>query len=602
MEVPRSEYPRPQFVREEWECLNGVWEFEIDYGDSGLDRGLLTKPYSSQIIVPFCPESKLSGVEHTDFMEAVWYRKKTVVPTDWQGKLIWIHFGAVDYDATVWINGREAGRHRGGFTSFSVCAEGVNAGDSLEIVVRARDDRREPKPRGKQSQSYAPHGCLYTRTTGIWQSVWMEPVNAAAFKRPRITPDTLHNAFHLELPLTQNKKGYSVTARLLDADSVLAEEHCSADGDFAARMLLHIPEGKVYLWEPGNPFLYNIELILKDENGVDADRIMSYAGLRSIAIDGQAIRINGRNVFQRLVLDQGYYPDGVMTAPSDAALKADIVMSMEAGFNGARLHQKVFEERFLYHADQLGYLVWGEFGDWGCGGYGPSHDHQKQSATYITQWLEALERDYSHPSIIGWCPLNETWQRLEDRIVGLDDVTVGMYLATKAMDTSRPVLDASGYSHRVPFADVYDSHDYITDPDYAKGLESFREHHSHMHEGRVYTNTEGNHSISVDYKNQPYWVSEFGGFRWVPEDHREGAASTWGYGSDPGTLDDFFSRFQDTCDILLDNVQMFGYCYTQLTDVYPELNGIYTFDRQKKFDSSRLRAIQMRPAAIEQLA
>jgi beta-galactosidase/beta-glucuronidase len=438
---------------------------------------------------------------------------------------------------------------------------------------------------------------MYTRTTGIWQTVWLEPVPETALKRPRITPDVANGAFHLEQPLTGNRPGLSLHAALKDADGEVASASTRAHLDLAPRLTLAIPEGRRRLWSVADPHLYDLEITLRDEGGAVVDAATGYAGLRAVALDGQTVKINGEPVFQRLVLDQGYYPDGVMTAPSDDALIADIQMSQAVGFNGARLHQKVFEERFLYHADRLGYLVWGEFGDWGCGGHGPSTDHQRMDASYITQWLEALERDYSHPSIIGWCPLNETWQKIGDGITDLDDVTHGMYLATKAMDTSRPVLDTSGYSHRVRGADIYDSHDYIDEKDYAEGLANFRKRHSHMDEGRVHTN--GNTDWSVPYAGQPYFVSEFGGFKWVIAEESRLADTSWGYGGNPTSLEDFYRRFGDVCDTLLDNPRMFGYCYTQLTDIYPELNGIYTFDRTPKFDAARLKAIQTRRAAIE---
>jgi hypothetical protein len=332
------------------------------------------------------------------------------------------------------------------------------------------------------------------------------------------------------------------------------------------------------------------------------DAATSYAGLRSVAIDGKATKINGQAIFQRLVLDQGYYPDGILTAPSDADLIRDIELSMAAGFNGARLHQKVFEERFLYHADRLGYIVWGEFGDWGCSQMGPlDGEHQRPGPDYITQWLEVLERDYSHPSIVGWCPLNETWQMLTDRMTALDDVTRGMYLATKAMDSTRPVLDTSGYSHRVPRADVYDSHDYTQDPD------TFAEHHAGLAAGQPYVNgpSQWRHSVqiptdarwSIPYNGQPYFVSEFGGIWWNP-DVKEGEDS-WGYGDRPKTIEEFYDRFERLCAILLDDVNMFGYCYTQLTDIYQEQNGIYKYDRSVKFDMQRIREAQQKRAAIE---
>lgn len=400
--LPRGEYPRPQFVRKDWLCLNGPWQFERDPGDSGIDRGLLQRELKDQIIVPFCPESSLSGIGHTDFMPAVWYRRTVKIPRGWTGRRVLLHFQAVDYDATVWANGREVGRHRGGFTPFTCDLSGVaESGQTVTLVVRAREDRRSPQPRGKQCHAYGNTSCFYTRTTGIWQTVWMEPVPEQALRRPRITPDVTNGIIRLQQPISAAKPGRKLRATLRDGKGLVCKATCRADADFSPTLDLAIPKARRRLWSPDNPHLYDLEIELLDSRGRVVDRASSYAGLRGITIDGMAIKINGQPIFQRLVLDQGYYPNGILTAPDDAALKRDIKLSMAAGFNGARLHQKVFEERFLYHADRMGYLVWGEFPDWGCAGHGPGDDHQQPTAAYITQWLEALERDYSHPSIVG---------------------------------------------------------------------------------------------------------------------------------------------------------------------------------------------------------
>ena len=603
MSTPRPEYPRPQFVREDWLCLNGPWQFEIDQGDSGLERGLLTRRLTGHITVPFCPESKLSGVENHDFLEAVWYRREVEIPSQWRGRRVLLHFQAVDYDATVWVNGQEVGRHRGGFSPFTCdLSHAVQPGESVSIVVRARDNHRDPQPRGKQAQTFGPRGAIYVRTTGVWQSVWMEPVAEIHLGRPRLTPDVANSVIRLEQPLVHRpaaaeqiqvakRTGLRLQAQLLDGAGVVAEAECSAELDLCPQLELRIPEERRRLWSIEDPHLYDVILRLVDEEGAVVDKARSYTGLRSVAIDGKAITLNGRPVFQRLVLDQGYYPDGIMTAPSDAALRRDIELSMAAGFNGARLHQKVFEERFLYHADRLGYLVWGEFGDWGCRGYGTVEDHQQPTSSYIAEWLEILERDYSHPSIVGWCPLNETWQPVHDRITTLDAVTRGLFLATKAMDRTRPVLDTSGYSHRVPEADVYDCHDYTQDP------EVFAGRHVDVAAGNPYYNGRDGQTWSIPYRGQPFFVSEFGGIWWNPE-VRAGEDS-WGYGERPQSIEEFYARFTRLCEILLDDPAQFGYCYTQLTDIYQEQNGIYGFDRSPKFDLERIRAAQERPAAIE---
>jgi beta-galactosidase/beta-glucuronidase len=283
-------------------------------------------------------------------------------------------------------------------------------------------------------------------------------------RRPRLTPDVANGLIQLEQPLTGDRSALQLRARLRDESGQVCVAECAAGADFYPRLDLVIPAGRCRLWSPGDPHLYDVDIELLEVNGTVVDRAASYAGLRGIAIDGKAVKLNGEVIFQRLVLDQGYYPDGILTAPSDEALRQDIQLSQSAGFNGARLHQKVFEERFLYHADHLGYLVWGEFPDWGADSGGPEDDRQQPGATYITRWREVLARDYSHPSIVGWCPLNETAQLIGDRLQVLDDVTVGMFLAAKALDTTRPVLDASGFSHRVSQTDVYDSHDYDQSP------------------------------------------------------------------------------------------------------------------------------------------
>ncbi|MEU6713501.1 sugar-binding domain-containing protein [Nonomuraea sp. NPDC046802] len=592
--VPRPEYPRPQFVRTPWQCLNGTWQFERDCGDSGLERGLLDRDLTGEIVVPFCPESSLSGIGDPDFHSAVWYRRTVRVPEEWAGQRVLLHFQAVDHDATVWVDGVEAGRHRGGFTTFSCdLADAADPAHTYTVVVRARDPRGGPQARGKQAVTFEGRGAHYGRTTGIWQTVWCEPVPAAHLGRPKITPNVAASAFRITVPVSANRPGHAVRVTLSDQSGELVRAQARADLDLAAEVWLPLPDERVRLWSPEDPHLYDLRIDLLDGDGAVVDTATSYAGLRSVAIDGHAVLLNGRARFQRLVLDQGYYPDGLMTAPTDEALLRDIELAMAAGFNGARLHQKVFEERYLYHADRTGFLVWGEFGDWGANVFGPPGDNQQPTASFVTQWVEAVERDYSHPSIVGWCPLNETWQRLHDQITVLDDVTQGMYLATKAADPTRPVVDASGYAHRVPGADVYDSHCYEQDP------EVFGKLMAGLADGTPYVNADPDGTAwSVPYQGQPYFCSEFGGIWWNPDASPE--ENSWGYGERPTSEEELQTRFAGLVGVLLDDPRMFGYCYTQLTDVFQEQNGIYRFDRSNKLDVSRIRAAQLRPAAIEQ--
>ncbi len=598
--MPKPEHPRPQLIREKWMNLNGTWGFEIDAGDSGVERGLTTRELTGEILVPFAPESTLSGIEHVDFMEAVWYRRTLSIPQEWAGNSVLLHFGAVDHDATVWVNGVEVARHRGGFTPFTADLGGVvEAGADAVIVVRARDSRHEMQARGKQATWYNNTHCQYTRTTGIWQTVWLEAVPEVYIKRLRMTPNLADSSITVEVPISRNRTGHTVSAVLTDCSGTRIEASARADLDLTPSLRLSIPVEALRPWSIEDPFLYDLEVSVRDGSGGIVDQVSSYAAVRSIALDRRVVRINGKPVFQRLVLDQGYWPESLMTSPDESALIKDIELSMAAGFNGARLHQKVFEERFLYHADRLGYLVWGEFGDWGVSGGGTIGHNQKPTASFVAQWLEVLKRDFNHPSIIGWCPLNETHQILHDRLTVLDDVTEAMFLATKLADPTRPVIDASGYAHRIRETDIYDSHSYEQDPD------RFAIEQQGLADGKPYINRKADgEEYSVPYAGQPYFVSEFGGIWWNEAEARQAVegtdvASSWGYGQRVSSEEEFYTRFDGLCSVLLDNPDMFGYCYTQLTDVFQEKNGIFTFERGTKFDLDRIRASQVRPAAIE---
>ncbi|MFW6061259.1 MAG: glycoside hydrolase family 2 protein [Planctomycetota bacterium] len=586
--IPRAEYPRPQFRRKDWLCLNGSWQFEIDPGDSGEQRGLVDRELADSILVPFCPESALSGIEHVDFMAAVWYRREVDVPAEWAGRRVLLHLQAVDYDTTVWAEGQVAGEHRGGWTPMT-CDLGNVAGHTITIVIRARDDAKRQKPRGKQSDAYHNSGCHYTRTTGIWQSVWLEPVPDVALRRPRLWPDVAGGRICLEQPIEAggpgpHRPGLRLRAALRDEQGIVATAECEV-AEFCPRLDLPVAPERRRLWSPDDPHLYDLTIELLTADGGLIDAAESYAALRSVTLDGQAFCLNGEVLFQRLVLDQGYYPEGIMTAPTDEAMAGDIKLAQEAGFNGARLHQKVFEERFLYHADRLGYLCWGEFGDWGIG-------EQTPQAEAIGQWTEAVTRDLSHPCIIGWCPLNEQPYRgrWHDALPSLMSV---LQQVTKAIDPTRPVIDSSGWVHVVEQPDMTDSHDYTQDP------EELAANHAGLANGWGYAHP-GARRKAAAYRGAPFLVSEFGGTWWNPQ--AAGGEGSWGYGERPATEEEFYERFQALCGVLLDNPHLCGYCYTQLTDVFQEQNGLYGFDRDAKFDIERLRQIQQRAAAIEQTA
>ena len=349
----RTEHPKPQFRRDSWQNLNGIWQFEIDHGNSGEARNLQASDatLSKTINVPFCPESKLSGIGYTDFMSSVWYQRKfDVTAQQMEGRIV-LHFGAVDYFTTVFINGKKSGTHKAGYVSFSMDnTEFVTEGENV-VTVHAEDDTRNRLiPSGKQSVRYESYGCSYTRTTGIWQTVWLEFTTKSYIKNLKFYPDAAGSgalSVHAELVGCGN---LTVQASF-EGKPMGTVTLCGCSGYAVASMEL----AEKHLWELGKGGLYDLVITFND------DVVNSYFGLRTIEYTDRKFLLNGKSVFQRTILDQGFYPDGIYTAPSDAELEADIDRSMATGFNGARLHEKIFEERFLYHADRKGYLVWGEY-------------------------------------------------------------------------------------------------------------------------------------------------------------------------------------------------------------------------------------------------
>ena len=579
--IPRPEHPEPMMRRDNWQNLNGEWLFEFDFGTSGTERELFkpenAKEYTKKITVPFCPESELSGIGYKDFIPAVWYKRSiTVTEEQLKGRVL-LHFGAVDYECDIYVNGVKAGNHFGGYSSFKLDITDLLKAGENDITVNARDNLRTAKqPKGKQSSLFYSHACDYTRTTGIWQTVWLEFVPTGYIKTAKYYPDIEEGAFDIELTLSCGGK---LNIEALYEGKSVGSYSKAVKGSYVR---LHLPLSEKHLWEVGNGRLYDLKLTLETEYGTDV--LYSYAGLREVRIDGFKVLINDKSVFQRTVLDQGFYPDGIYTAPSEEALKQDIELSMALGFNGARLHEKMFEPRFLYHCDKAGYLVWGEHANWGL-----DINIESGFINFLPEWCEAVERDFNHPAIIGWCPFNETGGQYGDMA---RRTLRAVYEETKRLDPTRPVIDTSGFYHVV--TDIYDQHDYNQNP------ESFR---------KAYINYNGKQDSfrlfqpdkQIYVPNLPFFMSEFGGIKWIPESKLENAAdNSWGYGDAPKTEEEFFTRYEGLVSALLDAPNIMGFCYTQLYDVEQEVNGLYTYSREKKFeDYSRITAANTKKAAIE---
>jgi len=586
--IPRPEHPRPQFQRESWLNLNGEWDFAFDFNNVGVKEGWSKRPSAldKKIIVPFCPESKLSGIGYTDFIAAVWYHRGLSIPKEWSGQRIFLQLGAVDFDCRAWVNGKLVGRHYGGSSSF--CFEitaALNDGNNSLVVCALDDVRSGIQPAGKQSKRRESHGVSYTRTTGIWQTVWLEARPKSFIESVHIIPDLDNERFVLT-PVIENQRGNLEFRATLFSDKGKKLASVRSLSTNSAPLPLEIPNPQP--WSLGHPYLYKLKFELLD-GGRSVDTVNSYAGLRKFHIEGNKFYLNNKPIFLRFVLDQGFYPDGIWTAPDDKELKADIERSLAVGFNGARLHQKVFEERFHYWADKLGYLTWGEFPDWGA----HSFDKLEAVINIEREWRDVVLRDRNHPSIVAWTPLNES--RKSARTYEAYSRAVRSIVAvTHAVDPTRPINDASGYVHIL--TDIFSAHDYSQDPNVLR--ERYGSVSPDLKDVFI---RDINLKASVSYEGQPYVVDEYGGIFWTKEylklrTRTDGGRKKIAHGRTPEEVEQMIKA---QTDVLLANPNIAGFCYTQLTDIEQEVNGIYTYERELKFSAERLKKIFTAPTKME---
>lgn len=574
-------HPNPQFQREEWVSLDGKWKFAFDDNKLGeKERWYASFPESATINVPFTYETKASGINQQEHHETVWY-ERTITIDDTKKHPI-IHFEGVDYEAFIYVNGNLVTIHQGGYHGFSVdVANYVTTGEN-KLTVKVKDSKDCAQPRGKQRWHDENFGCWYVQTTGIWKPVWLEYVNEAHLNHAKITPlfDEQKVAIEVEtkdIPLTA--EGYKVVATIQFNGKVINELTANIVDNVAilkGSVLERLDPWTMKVWSPENPNLYDLTLKLYHQD-VLLDEVQSYFGMRKISIEGNRILLNNRELYQRLILDQGYWEESDLTPPSVSALEEDIDKVLELGYNGVRKHQKVEDSRFLYLADKKGLLVWLEVGST----YGFS---DKAVRNFTNEWLEIVKQNYNHPSVITWVPFNESW--------GIGNIhhdrqqqafTESIYHLTKAYDSNRPVITNDGWEHTV--SDIITLHDY---EEFGALLASRYEDKEKLMSNSIQFN-KGFYAFAKNYpyKGQPILISEFGGIAFQTE---EG----WGYGNQVKDEEAFFKRFEDIHHAVQDLEYVCGYCYTQLTDVQQEVNGLLTIDRKPKVSVERVRQVNTR--------
>ncbi|HVW93905.1 MAG TPA: glycoside hydrolase family 2 TIM barrel-domain containing protein [Devosia sp.] len=582
-------HPRPRLTRERWIDLNGPWAFAHDDADLGIAERWQANAsrFPRTINVPFPPESELSGINDKGFHPVLWYRRTFTETAPAGGRLL-LHFGAVDYRAQVWVNGDLVATHEGGHTPFSadITASLTDGGEQV-IVVRAEDRPEDvAQPRGKQDWQEKPHAIWYNRTSGIWQAVWLEPVPATYIAELQLTPDLVTGSVRVEAALNQPHQG-ALRLVLTRKGALLAEQTVRVAG-MTAETTVFIPAAQngvhrndLY-WTPDNPNLIEVSAHLLDAGNVPVDAVDSYFGLRSVGIANNRFLLNDRPVFVRSVLEQGYWPQSHLAAPSPEALKGEVELIRSLGFNAVRIHQKIEDPRFLYWADHLGLMVWGEM----------ANAYQFNSTLVERQtreWIEAVKRDRSHPSIVTWVPINESWgvsdiaQRKDQQ-----DFATSLYYLTKALDPTRPVISNDGWEHTV--SDIWSIHDYTQFKDQlvsrygsaeaiALTLEEMRPTRK-----RLLLNPE-------DQRGQPVMITEFGGLSIHPK-----TGEQWfGYAT-AQTDEEYLAMMASLFQGLYESSDISGFCYTQLTDTLQETNGLFDENRKPKLPVDRLREIIWQPS------
>lgn len=585
-----STHPRP-LLRRPWASLDGEWQFALD-PDARWGQPVEVA-WDRVIRVPFAPETRASGIGDTGFYKACWYRRRVEPPPLAAGERFHLHFGAVDYDATVWANGHTVGTHQGGYTPFTIDLTRAAADGQIDLAVRAGDDPHDlAKPRGKQDWQLHPHSIWYPRTTGIWQPVWTERLPASHIGRLRWTPTVDRWEIGLEAWVYGPPRDDLRLRAVLRAGPILLADdtYRVVAGEVHRRVALSDPGIDDYrnelLWTPERPTLIQAHLQLLDEGGRVVDEVDSYTALRSIAVQGDRFVLNGRPLTLRMVLDQGYWPDTGMTAPDDHALRRDVELAKAMGFNGVRKHQKIEDPRYLYWADALGLLVWEEM---------PSaYRFTSRAVERLTaEWAAVIERDRGHPCVVAWVPFNESWgvPDLPDSPAQRHYVQA-LYHLTKTLDPTRPVVGNDGWESVA--TDIIGIHDYDD-----RLAEIARRYGADETIARVFRKERPGGRMLVlgkadAHADHPVVLTEFGGVAYSPDDR------AWGY-SRAASASEFAGRYAKLLAVVRSLPVLAGFCYTQFADTYQEANGLLFADRSPKFPPEEIARATRGPASLQEL-
>jgi beta-galactosidase/beta-glucuronidase len=581
-------YPRPQLVREHWQSLNGTWKF--CYDDEKKFRFPLTPiEWTHEITVPFPPESKASGINDRGFHKICWYQRDFFIQPS--GGRILLHFGAVDYSTRVWVNDHLVAEHEGGHTSFhSDITRALNEAGPQTVTVFVEDDPLDlAKPRGKQDWQLEPHSIWYPRTTGIWQPVWLERVSNTYIHKLRWTPFFEGYEIGCEVFVVGDvEDDLTVEVKIWHESKMLADDEYKIIGGEAHRKIALSDPGiddsrNELLWSPERPTLLDAEITLRHKGQV-LDKARSYTAMRSVTISRDRFMLNGRPYPLRLVLDQGYWSDTLLAAPSDDALKKDVELAKAMGFNGVRKHQKIENPRYMYWADKLGLLVWEEM---------PSAYRftPKAISRMMREWSDVIDRDYSHPCVIVWVPFNESWGVPNlTSIQAHRNAVEALYHLTRTLDETRPVIGNDGWEASA--TDILGIHDYDCDPERLQsryGQEKAKELFDRRRPGGRILTLDG-----FPHQGQPIMLTEFGGiaFKNVKKQPEEGEEIIWGY-SEVTTENAFLSLYKRLMNVVNNSSMFSGYCYTQFADTFQEANGLLTADRIPKVPIEQINAITL---------